>query len=100
MIFIALTPEQFNMTFGHSQSAESTSTSSLEEGNASVFESYPVHAKTDDTLLKEFFEGNLQLTAQLTTSKTHQRKHQSDANLVRDYNFKIALYRRLLDHPW
>lgn len=101
---LALNAEQFSMTFGHSQSwasAESTSSSSsLKKDNASVFESYPDNTKPDDTLLDEFFEGNPRLAGQLATSKAHRRKRQSDANLVRDYKFNIALYKKLLDRRW
>jgi len=61
---------------------------------------YGVDEESDEDLLDAFFCQNPGLAEQVTRMKTHRRKRQTDASLVRDYKFSLEVYKLLMERQW
>ncbi len=92
--FLDSTPQSLGTQF--CVTSPSTSSGAID----GAFGSYSGNAKTDETLMDEFFANDSGLLDKVTRMKAHRRRHQPDDLLVRDYRLNIALYGTLMNHRW
>lgn len=55
---------------------------------------------SDEDLLEQFFQENPRLATQVLHMKTHKGKRQTDAELIRYYQFGLKIYGLLKERKW
>lgn len=55
---------------------------------------------SDKDVLEEYFRQNAKLAELVLRMKSHKGKHQTDADLIRDYKFALKVFKILVEQEW